>query len=99
MKRKAGHIIAAVLIVLTVGFLVYTCIYYHADALAIAALASDEQVSISRTSCGWYFDGPSKDHALVFYPSGKVEEIAYASFLHALAARRMDVCLLKCPSA
>ena len=97
MKRKAGFVIAAVLIALSASFLVYTGIYYHADTLAIAALASDEQVAVSQTPYGWYFDGPSEDRALVFYPGGKVEETAYAPFLHALAARGMDVCLVKMP--
>ena len=97
MKRKTGLIIAAMLIALSAGFLIYTGIYHHADALAIAAMESDEQVAVSRTSYGWYFDGPSEDHALVFYPGGKVEETAYAPFLHALAARGMDVCLVKMP--
>ena len=99
MKRKTGPliVIAAFLIALSAGFLVYTGIYYHADALAIAALASDEQVAVSQTSYGWYFDGPSEDRALVFYPGAKVEETAYAPFLHALAARGIDVCLVEMP--
>lgn len=97
MKRKAGLILTVVLIFLSVGFFVYTGIYYHADTLAIAALESDEQVAVSQTSYGWYFDGPSNDQALVFYPGGKVEETAYAPFLHALAARGMDACLIKMP--
>ena len=101
MKRKTALliviIIAAILIVFSAGFLAYTGIYYRADALAIAALESDGQVAVSQTSYGWYFDGPSDDHALVFYPGAKVEETAYAPFLHALAARGIDVCLVKMP--
>ncbi len=101
MKRKTGLVIAitmtAILIFLSAGFLVYTGIYYHADALAIAALESDDQVAVSQTSYGWYFDGPSKDHALVFCPGAKVEETAYAPFLHSLAAQGIDVCLVRMP--
>lgn len=101
MKRKTGLliviIIAAFLIIFSAGFLAYTGIYYHTDALAIAALVSDEQVAVSQTSYGWYFDGPSEDRALVFYPGAKVEETAYAPFLHALAAEGIDVCLVKMP--
>ena len=44
-----------------------------------------------------FFDGPSEDTALVFYPGGKVEETAYAPLLHGLAAAGMDVCLAKMP--
>lgn len=101
MKRKTGLliviIIAAFLIVFSAGFLAYTGVYYHADAQSVAALVSDEQVAVLQTFYGWYFDGPSEDRALVFYPGAKVEETAYAPFLHSLAAEGIDVCLVKTP--
>lgn len=97
MKRKVLLIIAGVVIALAAGFLIYTGIYYRADATAIAALQSDEQVTVTQTSYGWYFDGPSQEYGLVFYPGAKVEETAYAPFLHTLSARGIDVCVMKMP--
>jgi hypothetical protein len=98
MKLKRKWIILISLILLcAVLFLTYTESYYHADEQAVAALASDEQVQVTMTDYGWYFDGPSAENALVFYPGGKVEETAYAPFLHQLAREGMDVCLVKMP--
>ena len=61
------------------------------------ALESDSSVNISRTDYGWYFDGPSRENMLIFYPGGKVEETAYAPLLHRLAAKGIDVCLISMP--
>ena len=83
--------------VLAGAFLLYTGSYYHADADALAALASDEAVAVTPTSYGWLFDGPSESDALIFYPGAKVEETAYAPLLRQIAARSMDVCLVKMP--
>ena len=102
-QGKKHRIIAAAVIVLAVTalisaavFLIYVSDYYWADETAAEALKSDE-VSVEKTEYGWFFDGPSEDTALVFYPGGKVEETAYAPLLHGLAAAGMDVCLAKMP--
>ncbi|MBQ8986413.1 MAG: alpha/beta fold hydrolase [Lachnospiraceae bacterium] len=90
-----------VVVILAVGFLLYTAEYYHADSTALTALEpdpeSDDAVTVTKTEYGWYFDGPSERDALVFYPGAKVEETAYAPLLHLLAAEGMDVCLVKMP--
>ena len=107
-KRKTGQggkhrIIAAAALVPAVTaliaaavFLIYVSVYYRADAAAEEALRTDE-VLVEKTDYGWYFDGPSEETALIFYPGGKVEETAYAPLLHSLAAAGMDVCLAKMP--
>lgn len=77
-------------------FRVYVSDYYRADAAAEQALESDT-VLVEQTDYGWFFDGPSEDTALVFYPGGKVEETAYAPLLHRIAAEGTDVCLAKMP--
>ena len=86
-----------IILLLAGGFLVYAGIYYHADATALAALNSDDAVSVTPASYGWFFDGPSAEKALIFYPGAKVEETAYAPLLHKLAQEGMDVCLVKMP--
>ncbi len=107
-KRKTGQgrkhriIVAAALVpavtalIAAAVFLIYVSVYYRADAAAEEALRTDE-VLVEKTDYGWYFDGPSEDTALIFYPGGKVEETAYAPLLHRLAAAGMDVCLAKMP--
>ena len=85
------------LFVLACAFLLYAEKYYHADASAAEALASDETVTVEQTGYGWFFDGPSSEDGLIFYPGGKVEETAYAPFLKKLAAGGLDVCLVKMP--
>ena len=98
MKRKLIWIIPLFfLIILAGGSFWYISDYYHADETALEALQSDQDVTISRADYGWYFDGPGKENALVFYPGGKVEESAYAPLLHALAKEGTDVCLVKMP--
>ncbi len=87
----------AFLLAFAVTFLVYTGDYYRADETAVAALSSDGSVAVARTDYGWFFDGPSDENALIFYPGAKVEETAYAPLLHRLAAEGMDVCLVRMP--
>ena len=97
MKKRFWLIILGVMILLCSAFLLYTGIYYHADASALAALQSDETVHITQTEYGWLFDGPSENEAFIYYPGAKVEETAYAPLLHRIAEQGMDVCLVKMP--
>ena len=97
MKRIGKRWIPAALLALAAAFWLYTADYYRADEAAKAALVSDGAVAVSRTDYGWLFDGPSGERALIFYPGAKVEETAYAPFLHTLAAQGVDVCLVRMP--
>lgn len=97
MKKRIWLILLLVLALSAAAFAVYTGQYYRADARALAALQSDETVSVVPIEDGWLFDGPSETDALIFYPGGKVEETAYAPLLHRLAADGMDVFLVKMP--
>lgn len=98
MKKKYKWLLPLLLLVLlTTSFLIYAGIYYHAGPETVAALESDFSVSVEETDYGWFFDGPSEDDMLVFYPGGKVEETAYSPLLHLIAEKGMDVCLIKMP--
>ena len=97
MKKRIWLLVLLVLTLLAAAFGIYTGQYYRADALALSALKSDEQVTVTPAEDGWLFDGPSETDALIFYPGGKVEETAYAPLLHRLAADGMDVFLVKMP--
>ena len=101
LLKTAGRVIVlitAVVLILIVGFGLYTSQYYRADADAIEVLQrGSDRVTITSTDYGWFFDGPSEDSALIFYPGAKVEETAYAPLLHRIAEGQMDVCLVKMP--
>ena len=73
MKKKRWIVPLGLILLLAVAFGVYVSSYYRADETALAALASDEAVQVSRQDYGWFFDGPSADTALIFYPGAKVE--------------------------
>lgn len=98
MKIKKKIMIAICAIAaLVVIFLIYTASCYHADEKAQEALVSDDAVLVSKTNYGWFFDGPSEEDALIFYPGARVEDIAYAPLLHLLAAEGLDVYLMHMP--
>ena len=98
MKKSLKWVIPIMLVTgLLCAFLVYVGTYYHADAAAEAALVSDENVRVTQTEFGWLFDGASKEHALIFYPGGKVEATAYAPICRELAQMGVDVCLVEMP--
>lgn len=98
MRKRLGWIIPlSVLLILAAAFFIYVSVYYHADDTALAALRSDDGVTVSETNFGWFFDGSGEDSALVFYPGAKVEAAAYAPLLKRLAEGGMDVFLVKMP--
>ena len=84
-------------IVILLAFWIYAGNYYHAESVAISSLQPSEAVSVTETDYSWFFDGPSDDNILVFYPGAKVEETAYAPLLRRFAEHGMDACLVKMP--
>lgn len=96
MRRK-WLIPVIVIVIMAASAAAYAGNYYRADPSALAALSSDETVRVTETDYGWFFDGPSEEDALVFYPGAKIETAAYAPFLHLLARQGMDVCLVEMP--
>ena len=96
-KKHIWLIFACIIALSAAAFLLYTGQYYHADSSALTMLESDEKVSVTQADYGWFFDGPSEEEALIFYPGAKVEETAYAPLMHRIAEQGMDVCLVKMP--
>jgi len=100
MKKKliiVLIILLALIAVLCGAFFIYAADYYHASETCGAALSSDSSVTVKKTDTGYLFDGPSEDHALIFYPGAKVESTSYAPLLHRLAAEGFDVFLVDMP--
>ena len=96
MKKKVFIICGTVILILGIIF-IYIASAYRAEDIAKEYLISTKKVKVSETDFGWYFDGPSEEYALCFYPGAKVEEIAYAPLLFRLAESGMDVCLVDMP--
>ena len=86
------------MLALFLGACFYFGSYYRADETALTALKSDDAVQVSRIpQGGYFFDGPCKDTAIIFYPGAKVETSAYAPLMHRIAEERADVFLLDMP--
>lgn len=95
--RKLLTVTATVILVLALlfgGCAIYLCDYYRADEGAIAAFASEEQISVFTSENGDVVFAP-KDATvgLIFYPGGKVDHNAY-QLLMAELARSGILCVL-----
>lgn len=71
----------------------YLGVYYHADS----PLSLPEGVCMEPIDGGYFFDGPGQDTALIFYPGAKVETLAYAPLMAALAQQGVDCFLADMP--
>lgn len=99
-KRKPRKKLAALItiaVLLTAAAAMYLLFTYTADDKARMAMQSDDTVSVTKMSYGYYFDGPSDDTAMIFYPGANVEETAYAPLMHELASAGVDACVVKVP--
>jgi len=97
VKRIILLALAAVFAVLLVVGGIFFLTYLHAGDTALQAMKSDGTVTVSETEYGYFFDGPSTEQALIFYPGARVDEVAYAPLLRKLAEGGLDVCLVKMP--
>ena len=78
--------ISAFIVVLIAGFFIYVSNYYHADDVALAVMkketerdVQDDYIALSPST--------SSDAALIFYPGGKVEYLAYLPLLEKITAQ------------
>ena len=102
VKKNKGkgrkRLVLYLVLALFLGACFYFGSYYRADETALTALKSDDAVQVSRIpQGGYFFDGPCKDTAIIFYPGAKVETSAYAPLMHRIAEERADVFLLDMP--
>lgn len=75
----------------TVGYL---SVYYHADQ---SSYVTSESLKVEKIDGGFFFDGPGKKSALIFYPGAKVETYAYAALMTGLAEEGVDCFLADMP--
>jgi len=96
-KFKIGvPVIFVVEAAVVIAFAVYANTYSRAVGVE-EYLVSGDTVKVSEINSGWYFDGPGTDVALIFYPGGKVDTMAYAPLMYALAEDGIDCFLPDMP--
>lgn len=98
LKITAISVLAFLLLIIS-AFYIYTLNYYRADEVAMQTIASEENSVVSLEKM-WVFY-PQQEHAsdtaLIFYPGGKVEAMAYAPLLEQLSRQGITCVLLKMP--
>lgn len=72
----------------------YLNVYYPADETAMVEV---QTVEMEKIKGGFFFDGPGEDRAIIFYPGAKVETIAYAPLMSAIAENGIDCFLVDMP--
>lgn len=98
--KKGRKILCSLLILVllaAVGCGVYICDYHRADDAAMAAMASDETVTVESDNGMTVFSPALPEAGLIFYPGGKVEYTAYAPLMKALAQEGLLCVLVEMP--
>jgi hypothetical protein len=88
----------SIIIVGVLGLLIWSKIgTYPADEVALAALESTDNVTVSQNK--WIVFTPEKEteKGLIFYPGGLVEPTAYAPILHKIAEKGVLVVITPMP--
>lgn len=91
--RLAIIVSGTVAMALVLAFVLYANDYYRATC----TISDTQNVNVSKIEEGYFFDGPGTEHALVFYPGGKVQDIAYAELLTQVSERGVDCFLVTMP--
>ena len=99
MKKRTKIIVSILVAIIALSGIatgIYANDYYRAVDID-ECVTSSETVTITQIDEGYFFDGPSDDKALIFYPGAKVEETAYAPIMKSLAKQGVDCFLIKMP--
>lgn len=95
--EQVCNIFAQLGLLLGVVIIVYAHDYYSSTKNLSDVEKEHSNVTITEINNGLFFDGPSKDKALVFYQGAKVEYTAYAELMSQIAEEGMDCFLLELP--
>lgn len=95
-KKIIISFISFLLIIISV-FLIYVSDYYHADYVKIETAKIDSGIGITNKNGALVFDPGNADTALIFYPGGKVEYIAYEPLMIKMAQKGILCILPKMP--
>ena len=74
--------------------------YYRAEAVAKKAIQGNDKIAVQKSDDYYLFLDEKKetDKGIIFYPGGKVDEVAYAPLLLELAEQGYEVYLVKMPA-
>lgn len=101
MKKRTRIILSvclAVLLVFGVGGYAYVSDYYHADEIALEAMAyQTDSVQTEQDGNVTWFVPENSTTGLIFYPGGKVEHTAYAPLMRACAEQGILCALVQMP--
>nr|WP_302305477.1 alpha/beta hydrolase [Ruthenibacterium lactatiformans] len=101
MKKRTRIILSvglAALLVIGIGGYAYVSDYYHADEMAMAAMAHQtDSVQTAQDGDVIWFVPKEPTAGLIFYPGGKVEYTAYAPLLRACAENGILCALVRMP--
>ena len=101
MKKRTRIILSvclAVLLVIGIGSYAYLSDYYHADEVALEAMAyQTDSVQAEQDGDVIWFVPKDPTAGLIFYPGGKVEYTAYAPLLRACAEQGILCALVQMP--
>lgn len=101
MKKRTRIILSlclAILLVFGVGGYAYVSNYYHADEIALEAMAyQTDNVQTEQDGNVIWFVPENPTAGLIFYPGGKVEYTAYAPLLRACAENAILCALVRMP--
>ncbi len=98
-KRKILWIIPLILILVVGGFVLWAETTAAVSPESLAALTTNEQVTVSQQNGWWVFNpvGETPNTGFIFYPGGRVNEKAYARVLADISARGYRVVLVPMP--
>ena len=101
MKKRTRIILSVcltVLLVIGIGSYAYLSDYYHADEVALEAMAyQTDSVQTEQDGDVIWFVPEDPIAGLIFYPGGKVEHTAYAPLLRACAEQGILCALVRMP--
>lgn len=97
--KRTIKIIGIVLVAFIIGILTYLGDYYHGDQTAHEALIANDQVNVTEKGNLTIFTPVTgqDEIGIIFYPGGKVEDIAYAPLMQALAKAGFTAVIVKMP--
>jgi hypothetical protein len=99
MKKKIILSIVIILIISLVGGTVYYINdYYKADEVAVSLITAPKtNVTVTEENGVYTFNSENATKGVIFYPGGKVEAIAYAPLMQALAEKGVLSVLVTMP--
>ena len=98
--KRLVPIVAVLLLLIAVGFVIWSSTPMRPMPEALAALQSDDQVTVETSLKGWLVFKSAKvgpSNGLVFYPGARVDPRAYAPAARAIAAQNNLVVIVPMP--